>query len=296
MFFTSCIGNTPMVSLGENLLAKLESFNLTGSSKDRAALSMIRAAEKDERLAPGGTILVATSGNMGISLAAIAARRGYACRIFMPDSMSAERHLLMQAYGAQIIFTPAAGGMSAAVAAAEEQLQKIPNAWLADQFTDPANAIAHYRTTGPEIWQQTKGKIRIFVAGVGTGGAITGVGRYLKEQDERIRIVAVEPEKSPLLSQGWAGSHTIAGIGANFIPQLLDLSVVDEVLTVCDEAAACAARTLAVEKGILAGISSGAVYHVAQLLACRYPEQTVVALFPDSGSRYLSTELFSLVE
>lgn len=296
MHFTPCIGNTPMVALEENLFAKLESFNLTGSSKDRAALSMIQAAEKSKKLTHGGTILVPTSGNMGISLAAIAAGRGYACRIFMPDSMSAERYLLMQAYGAQIIFTPAAGGMSAAVAAAEEQLQKLPNAWLADQFADPANAMAHYCTTGPEIWQQTKGKVRIFVAGVGTGGTVSGVGRYLKEQESPIHIVAVEPKKSPLLSRGWAGSHTIAGIGANFLPELLDLSVVDAVLTVGDEEAACAARALAAEKGVLVGISSGAVYHVAQLLARRYPEQTVVALFPDFGGRYLSTGLFSFAE
>ena len=296
MFFTSCIGNTPMVALEDNLFAKLESFNLTGSSKDRAAQAMILAAEKEKKLAPGGAILAATSGNMGVSLAAIAAGRGYACRIFMPDSMSAERYHLMKAYGAEIVLTPGMTGMSGAVAAAEAQLHEIPNAYLVDQFADPANVMAHYCTTGPELWQQTHGRVCVFVAGVGTGGTVTGVGRYLKEQDRQIHIVAVEPANSPLLSQGWTGCHKIAGIGANFIPKLLDFSVVDAVQTVGDEEAVCAARTLASEKGILAGISSGAVYHVARKLACRHSAETVVALFPDSGSRYLSTGLFSHAE
>ncbi len=285
------IGNTPLMQVRTNLYLKIEYTNMTGSVKDRAAFEMILDAERNHRLRTGSTIIEPTSGNMGISLAAIAAARGYGCIIVMPDSMSEERQKMIRAFGAQVVLTPGSQGMAGAVDKARLLTAQTPNSWMADQFSNPANASAHYCTTGPEIWAQTRGKADIFVAGVGTGGTITGTARYLKEQNPQVRIVAVEPAGSPLLSQGRAGSHSIQGIGANFIPKVLDLSLVDEVRTVTDEEAMAAARALAGE-GLLAGISSGAAFHVANLLARQYPDKNIVTILPDSGNRYLSTGLY----
>ena len=292
MKFESLIGNTPMVAVKPNFFLKLEYTNLTGSVKDRAALQMILDGERRGVLQHGSTIIEPTSGNMGISLAAIAAKRGYRCIIVMPDSMSMERQQLIRAYGAQIVLTPGNLGMSGAVAAAEQLLCQTSGAWMANQFENPANAQAHYRTTGPEIWQQTGGRVDVFVAGVGTGGTITGAGRYLKERNPQIHIVAVEPAGSPMLSKGMAGSHRIQGIGANFIPGVLDLCVVDEIIPVTEDEAISAARSLAADMALLAGISSGAAFNVAQGIAQACPDKTVVTLLPDSGLRYLSLGLF----
>lgn len=292
MSIESLIGNTPLVSGGDNLYLKLEYTNLTGSVKDRAALGMILDGEARGILKPGATIIEPTSGNTGIALAAIGASRGYKCIIVMPDSMSAERQMLMRAYGAQVVLTPGKLGMAGAVSKAEELAAQIPGSWIAGQFENPANAMAHYRTTGPEIWQQTDGKVDVFVAGVGTGGTITGVGRFLKEQNPNVRIVAVEPKSSPLLTEGRAGGHKIQGIGANFVPKVLDRAILDDIIPVADEDAFAATRRLAHEKGILAGISSGAAFFAAETIAKQNPEKTVVVLLPDSGMRYLSTGLF----
>ena len=295
------IGNTPLLELGNiarkdslkvRLLAKLESHNPAGSAKDRVALNMLDAAERCGQLAPGSTIIEPTSGNTGIGLCAVAAARGYKCIIVMPDSMSAERQMLMRAYGAEVVLTPGKQGMAGAVERAKELAAQIPGSWIPGQFDNPANALAHYRTTGPEIWEQTKGMVDIFVAGVGTGGTVTGVGRFLKEQNPAIRIVAVEPASSPLLSQGRAGGHRIQGIGANFVPGVLDRKLLDEVVTVTDEEALTATRALAREQGILAGISSGAAYCAARKIADSQPDKRVVTLLPDSGMRYLSMGLF----
>lgn len=291
MTFDKLIGQTPMYQARPNLFLKLEYTNLTGSVKDRAALEMVLDGEKRGVLKPGGTIIEPTSGNTGISLAAIAAQRGYGCIIVMPDSMSTERRQMILAYGAKIFLTPGTLGMAGAVAKAQELAEQMENAFIPGQFDNPANAVAHYRTTGPEIWTQTGGTVDIFVAGVGTGGTITGVGRFLKEKNPDIRIVAVEPAKSPLLSGGKAGSHGIQGIGANFIPNVLDRQVPGQIVAVTDEEAFAGARTLA-GQGILAGISSGAAYHVAETIAREQPERNVVALLPDGGSRYLSTGLY----
>ena len=293
MNFDSLIGHTPMVSVRPNLLLKLEYTNLTGSVKDRAALEMILDAERRGFLKPGSTVIEATSGNMGISLAAIAAARDYRCIIVMPDSMSQERRQMIASYGAEIALTPGIQGMAGAVAAAEDLLLQTPGSWCPDQFANPANAHAHYRTTGPEIWAQTEGMADVFVAGVGTGGTITGVARYLKEQYPNIRIVAVEPAASPLLSGGKAGSHGIQGIGPNFIPQILDMSLVDEVFRVTDQEAISAACGLAGE-GLHCGISSGAAYHAASMLARQCPNKTVVTLLPDSADRYRSIGLLEV--
>lgn len=284
------IGATAMVEVQPNLFLKIEYTNLTGSVKDRAALEMILDAEKSEKLQPGATIIEPTSGNTGISLAALAKDRGYHCIIIMPDSMSVERQQLMVAHGAQVILTPGALGMNGAVAAAKELLQQIPNSWMPDQFSNPSNPKAHYRTTGPEIWEQTHGQVDVFVAGVGTGGTITGVGRCLKERKPHVRIVAVEPESSPLLSKGAAGKHGIQGIGANFVPQVLDRAVLDEIQLVVDADAIAAARELA-KIGIPCGISSGAAYHAARQLWQKDPEKTVVAILPDGADRYSSMGL-----
>lgn len=292
MRFESLIGNTPMVAVQPNLFLKIEYTNLTGSVKDRAALQMILQAEEQGLLQPGSTVIEPTSGNTGISLAAIAAKRGYRCVIVMPDSMSVERRQLMRAYGAKVVLTPGELGMNGAVMAAQELLQQTAGAWMADQFSNPANAHAHYRTTGPEIWQQTDGKVDVFVAGVGTGGTITGVGRYLKEQSPNVRIVAVEPASSPLLSEGRPGRHGIQGIGPNFVPEVLDTSLLDEVIPVTDRDAIDAARSLAAGEGLLCGISSGAAFYAAKQLAEQNPEKNVVALLPDGGVRYLSAGLF----
>lgn len=293
MNFESLIGHTPMVSVRPNLLLKLEYTNLTGSVKDRAALEMILDAERRDYLKPGSTVIEATSGNMGISLAAIAAARGYRCIIVMPDSMSQERRQMIASYGAKIVLTPGSQGMAGAVAAAEDLLRQTPGIWCPNQFANPANAHAHYRTTGPEIWTQTEGRVDFFVAGVGTGGTITGVARYLKEQNPDVRIVAVEPAASPLLSGGKAASHGIQGIGPNFIPQILDMSLVDEVFHVSDREAIEAARRLAAGEGLLVGISSGATYHAASMLAQQCPNKNVVTLLPDSADRYRSIGLLA---
>ena len=286
------IGNTPLLRLGNNLYAKAEFVNQTGSVKDRAAKYILEDAEEKGLLTPGGTIIEPTSGNMGIALAALAAPKGYRCIIVMPDSMSAERIALMRSYGAEVALTPGADGMAGSIAKAAELAATIPGSFIPGQFENPANALAHYRTTGPEIWAQTDGNADVFVAGVGTGGTITGTARYLKEKDPAIHIVAVEPAKSPLLSAGQAGSHGIQGIGANFVPKLLDRSLLDDVMTVTDEEAFAAAKQLARRFGILCGISSGANYHAAAAIAAANPEKTVVTLLPDSGTRYLSTGIF----
>lgn len=291
MKFEDLIGSTPLYQVERNLFLKLEYTNLTGSVKDRAALEMILDGEKRGILKPGSTIIEPTSGNTGISLAAIAAQRGYGCIIVMPDSMSAERRQMMMAYGAEIVLTPGKLGMAGAVTKAKELAEGLENSWIVDQFENPANAMAHYRTTGPEVWAQTGGQVDVFVAGVGTGGTITGTGRFLKERNPDIRIVAVEPAKSPLLSGGKPGSHGIQGIGANFVPKVLDVHLLDEIVAVTDEEAFEAARELA-KKGVLAGISSGAAYFAAKTIAKKEPKKTVVALLPDSGSRYLSTGLY----
>lgn len=292
---TELIGSTPLMSLkrfapGVRLAAKLERTNPTGSAKDRAALSMIRAAEADGSLAPGGMIIEPTSGNTGIGIAALAAVMGYKAVIVMPDSMSVERIKLIAAYGAEIVLTPGSAGMAGAVAKAEELHAANPGSIIAGQFENPANPAAHYASTGPEIWRDTDGEIAAFVAGVGTGGTISGVGRYLKEQNPDVRIIAVEPAASPLLSEGHAGPHAIQGIGANFVPGALDTSIYDEIITVPDDAALDAMRALATTEGLLCGISSGAAAWAAKAVAARseFAGKLVVCLLPDTGERYLS--------
>ena len=295
------IGNTPLLQLTHveglkaRLLVKLERSNPGGSAKDRAAMFMLNDAEEKGLLRAGGTVIEPTSGNTGIGLALVAALRGYRAIIVMPDSMSIERQKLMTAFGAELVLTPGAQGMSGAIARAEELKDQIPGSIIAGQFVNPANPDAHYRTTGPEIWKDTDGKVDIFVAGIGTGGTITGVGRYLKECNPAIKIVGMEPADSPLLTQGKAGPHGIQGIGANFVPEILDLSVIDEILTCPLEGAYECGRRLGREEGILAGISSGGALWAAMELAKR-PEnvgKTIVALLPDSGERYLSTAMFT---
>ena len=292
---TELIGGTPLVRLsrfapGLGVLAKLERQNPAGSAKDRVALSMLRAAEAEGRLAPGGLVIEPTSGNTGIGLAALAAALGYRAVIVMPDSMSPERVKLIAAYGAEVVLTPGAEGMSGAVAKAEEISARSPGSIVAAQFSNPANPRAHYETTGPEIWRDTDGRVAAFVCGVGTGGTITGVGRYLKEQDPAVRVIAMEPASSPLLSEGRAGAHAIQGIGANFVPEALDTSVYDEVVTVTDEDALAAMRELARTEGLLCGVSSGAAAFAARELAKRpeFAGKNVVCLLPDTGERYLS--------
>ena len=293
------IGSTPLVALDRlgtkaRLLAKLERCNPGGSAKDRIALAMLDKAESDGILPPGGTVIEPTSGNTGIGLALVAAVRGYKAIIVMPDSMSIERQKLMAAYGAQVVLTPGALGMRGAIEKANALAGEIPGSFVAGQFENLANRDAHYRTTGPEIWADTEGQVDIFVAGVGTGGTISGTGRYLKEQNSAIRVIAVEPADSPLLSGGQAGPHGLQGIGANFIPQVLDRTVYDEVCPVTEAQAYEAARLLARKEGILAGISSGAALHAAMALANREEnaDKTLVVLLPDTGERYLSTDLF----
>ena len=297
------IGHTPLLRLvrleaAHNLncrvLAKLESFNPGGSAKDRVARAMLDDAEDRGLIGPGATIIEPTSGNTGIGLAAVCAQRGYRCIIVMPDSMSLERQKLMTAYGAELVLTPGSGGMLASISKAKALAASIPGAWIPDQFSNPANAAAHYMTTAPEIWADSDGEVDIFVSGVGTGGTITGVGKFLKEHKPGLQVIAVEPKDSPLLSAGKAGSHGIQGIGANFVPRVLDTAVYDEVCTVTEEAAFAAARELGRTEGILCGISSGAALHAALQVANR-PEnagKTLVVLLPDTGERYLSTSLF----
>ncbi len=297
------IGRTPLLELCRiqqqlgleaRVLAKLEYLNPAGSVKDRAALSMIRDAEQKGLLKEGSVIVEPTSGNTGIGLAAVAAARGYRVVIVMPETMSLERRQLMRAYGAELVLTEGSKGMSGAVEKAQQLVQQIPGAFLTGQFTNPANPQAHFETTGPEIWQDTEGHVDVFVAGVGTGGTITGVGRYLKSQDPAVRIVGVEPAASPLLSKGTAGPHKIQGIGANFVPQVLDTAIYDELLAVTDQDAFAAGRLMARTEGVLVGISSGAALWAAVELAKR-PEnrgKTIVTLLPDTGDRYLSTGMF----
>ena len=297
------IGRTPLLELTntekkENLqakvLAKLEAMNPAGSAKDRVALAMINDAEVRGVLQPGGTIIEPTSGNTGIGLSCIAAARGYRAGIVMPDSMSPERIKLMRAYGAEVVLTPGELGMGGAIAKAEELAKELPGSFIAGQFENPANAKAHYDTTGPEIWEDTQGNVDIFVAGIGTGGTITGTGRFLKEQKSTIKIIGVEPAGSPVLSGGQPGKHGLQGIGAGFVPKALDTGIYDEIITVTEEQAYTAARNLGKNEGFLAGISSGAALHAALELA-KQPEnkgKTIVVLLRDTGERYLSGTLF----
>ncbi len=297
------VGKTPLVKLGgymkkyaldAEIVAKLESFNPAGSAKDRVAKRMLDAAEEKGLIKPGATIIEPTSGNTGIGLASACAVRGYRAIIVMPDTMTVERRLLMAAYGAEVVLTDGSLGMAGSIKKAEELAAGIEGSFIPDQFSNPANAEAHYMTTGPEIWEDTDGNVDIFVAGIGTGGTITGVGRYLKERDKSIKIVGVEPAESPLLTKGVAGSHGIQGIGANFVPEVLDLSVCDEIMAVKTDDAFETAREVAKTEGFLAGISSGAALYAARALAAR-PENAgkrIVVLMPDSGERYLTAGLY----
>ena len=298
---TELIGHTPLLHLNRygkdlpaTILAKLERANPAGSAKDRVGLSMIEAAEEAGLLKPGSVIIEPTSGNTGIGLALAAAVRGYRVILTMPDTMSAERRQLLAAYGAELVLTEGKLGMAGSIAKAEELAREIPDSIIPGQFTNPANPAVHYRTTGPEIWEDTDGKVDIFVAGVGTGGTITGVGRYLKEKNPDIKIVAVEPADSPLLSGGKAGPHGLQGIGANFVPEILDTGLLDEILTVTTEEAYAAGKALVRKEGVLAGITSGAAVHAASVLARREENRgkVIVALLPDAGDRYLSTGMF----
>ena len=298
------IGKTPLLELTHiekeynlkaKLLAKLESMEPAGSAKDRVALAMIVRAEREGKLTEGSTVIESTSGNTGIALCALCAARGYRAIIVMPDNMSVERIRLMQAYGAEVILPPAELGMSGAIQKANELALTIPNSVIPDQFTNPANPAAHFETTGPEIWEDTDGNVDIFVAGVGTGGTISGTGAYLKLQKPEVRVVAVEPADSPLLSEGRSGMHGIAGIGPNFLPVTLNTDVYDEVITITQEEAYAAGRLMARREGVLVGISSGAALHAAIELAQREANEgkTIVVLLSDSGERYLSTPMFN---
>ena len=298
------IGRTPLLELTHNeaaegldakILAKLEYFNPAGSVKDRIAKAMIDDAEATGKLKPGSVIIEPTSGNTGIGLASVAAARGYRIIIVMPETMSVERRQLMKAYGAELVLTDGSKGMKGAIAKADELAKEIPNSFVPGQFVNPANPDAHKRTTGPEIWEDTDGKVDIFVAGVGTGGTVTGVGEYLKSQNPAVKVVAVEPATSPVLSKGTAGAHKIQGIGAGFVPDVLNTKVYDEVIPVSNEDAFATGKLVGHKEGVLVGISSGAALWAAIQLAKR-PEnkgKTIVALLPDTGDRYLSTPLFA---
>ena len=298
------IGGTPLLELrqieqaeglGATLLAKLEYLNPAGSAKDRVAKAMLDDAETKGLLKPGSVIIEPTSGNTGIGLAVVAATRGYRTIIVMPDTMSMERRLLMSAYGAELVLTPGAKGMAGSIEKAEELAREIPGSFIPGQFDNPANAAAHRATTGPEIWEDTQGKVDFFVAGVGTGGTITGTGEYLKAQNPNVKVIAVEPASSPLLSKGVAGPHGLQGIGANFVPKVLNTQVYDEIIPVTDEDAYAAGRQIGRKEGVLVGISSGAALWAAVQVAKR-PEnkgKTIVVLLPDTGDRYLSTPMFS---
>lgn len=297
------IGKTPLLelthleeihNLDAKVLAKVEFLNPGGSAKDRVAKKMVEDAEAKGLLKAGATIIEPTSGNTGIGLAVMAAARGYRAIIVMPDSMSMERRLLMSAFGAELVLTEGAKGMAGAIAKAEELAKEIPGAFIPGQFDNPANPQAHYETTGPEIYEDTDGKVDIFVAGIGTGGTITGVGRYLREKNPDVQIIGVEPTSSPLLTEGRAGSHGLQGIGANFVPSILDTKLYNEIITVTEEAAYAAGREVAQKEGLLVGISAGAAIHAALEVAKR-PEnkgKNIVVLLPDTGDRYLSTPMF----
>ncbi len=298
------IGNTPILELKKfkekygllgNIFAKLEYFNPAGSIKDRVANEMIAEAEREGSLKKGGTIIEPTSGNTGIGLACIAAAKGYKAILVMPESMSIERRKLIAAYGAEIVLTPATEGMNGSIKKAEELQKEIPGSIIAGQFVNKANPKAHYKTTGPEIWNQMDGRVDVFVSAVGTGGTITGTGTYLKEQNKDIKIVAVEPLASPVLSGGEAAAHKIQGIGAGFVPEVLDTSIYDEIVCVSNENAIETAREIPTIEGILVGISSGAALYAASELAKReeYKDKNIVVILPDTGERYLSTELFN---
>lgn len=301
---TDLIGGTPLLNLTESvadekpaatILGKMEYFNPAGSAKDRIAKKMIDDAEASGKLKPGAVIIEPTSGNTGIGLASVAASRGYRIVLTMPETMSAERRNLLKAYGAELVLTEGAKGMTGAIEKAEQLAAEIPGSFIPSQFTNPSNPAAHFETTGPEIWNDTDGKIDIFVAGAGTGGTISGVGAYLKEQNPNVKIVAVEPAGSPVLSKGTAGPHKLQGIGAGFVPETLNTEIYDEIITVTDEAAYAMGRRLARKAGVLVGITSGAALHAATELAAR-PEnkgKLIVALLPDTGERYLSTTMFS---
>lgn len=297
------VGGTPLLELTHiekneglkaRVLAKLEGFNPGGSAKDRPAMVMLDEAERAGLLKPGATIIEPTSGNTGIGLAMVAVARGYRAVIVMPETMSIERQRLMTAYGAQLILTDGAKGMQGSIEKAEELAREIPNSFIPGQFVNPDNALAHRLTTGPEIWEDTEGKVDIFVATVGTGGTLTGTGGYLKEQNPNIKVVAVEPAASPVLSEGRSGAHGIQGIGAGFVPKVLDTNIYDEIITVTDEQALAAGRMVARSEGVLVGISSGAAVQAALEVAKREENagKTVVVLLPDTGERYLSTALF----
>lgn len=299
----SLVGHTPLIELTNiereyaleaRLIAKLEGFNPAGSAKDRVALAMLNAAEKSGELRPGGTVIEPTSGNTGIGLAAIGAARGYRVIIVMPDTMSKERVLTIRAYGAEVILTPGDRGMAGCIEKAEALHAGIPGSIIPGQFDNPANPQAHFDTTGPELWQDCGKAVDCFVMGIGTGGTITGVGRYLKAQDPAIRVIGIEPDTSPLLSKGFAGAHGLQGIGANFIPGNLDRSVIDEIITVSLDDAVSAARLMGRKEGLLIGISSGAALAAAIRVAKRpeYRGKTITTLFTDGGERYLSTGLF----
>ena len=301
---TDLIGSTPLLklnrfaaaeSLGAEVYAKLEYFNPAGSVKDRIAYAMITDAEKSGALKPGSVIIEPTSGNTGIGLAAVAAARGYRIIIVMPETMSVERRQLMKAYGAELVLTEGAKGMKGAIAKAQELAAQTPDSFIPGQFTNPANPSAHRATTGPEIWNDTDGTVDIFVAGVGTGGTLTGVGEYLKSQNPNVKVVAVEPAGSPVLSKGVAGAHKIQGIGAGFVPDTLNTKIYDEIITVENEDAFATGRELARKEGLLVGISSGAAVWAAARLANRPENQgkRIVVLLPDTGDRYLSTPMFA---
>lgn len=299
---TELIGQTPILKLNNyaknsnaTILAKLELFNPAGSVKDRIALKMIDDAEKAGILKPGATIIEPTSGNTGIGLASVAASRGYKAILTLPDTMSVERRTLLKAYGAEIVLTEGAKGMAGSIQKAEELKNQIPGSIILGQFVNPSNIAAHFESTGPEIWEQTDGKVDIFVAGVGTGGTISGTGRYLKSKNPNVKVIAVEPATSPVLSKGTAGAHKIQGIGAGFVPEILDTKIYDEVIAIQNEDAFAEGKIFAQTEGVLVGISSGAALKAAKILAQR-PEnkgKVIVALLPDNGDRYLSTPLFN---
>lgn len=294
---TELVGKTPIVKLnkiGENLYAKIESFNPAGSSKDRVGLNMILEAEEKGLIKPGATIIEPTSGNTGIGLSMAADALGYKVILTMPDSMSEERRKLLSAYGTELILTPGELGMAGAVKKAEELNKEIPGSWISGQFNNPANPNAHYKTTGPEIWEDMDGKIDIFVAGIGTGGTISGTGKYLKEKNPNIKIIGFEPKSSPLITEGKAGSHDLQGIGANFIPENYKSEFVDEVILISDEEAYQMGRKLAREEGILVGITSGASVRAGEIISQREENKgkNIVCLLPDGGDKYLSTKMF----